>query len=72
MDTPHEPSLIGRRLLARNVVWNLTGQVLPLLVGLIAIPLLLGQLGADRFGILALVWIVIGYFGVFDFDWGAR
>ncbi len=70
MDTPHEPSLIGRRLLARNVVWNLTGQILPLLVGLIAIPLLLSQLGADRFGILALVWIVIGYFSVFDLGLG--
>ncbi len=32
--------------------------------------MLLRQLGADRFGILALVWVVIGYFGVFDFGLG--
>ncbi len=46
------------------------GQALPLAVGLIAIPVLIRQLGAERFGILAIVWMVIGYFGVFDFGLG--
>ena len=40
------------------------------MVGLIAIPVLIRQLGAERFGILAIVWMVIGYFGVFDFGLG--
>jgi O-antigen/teichoic acid export membrane protein len=63
-------SLIGRRLLAKNILWNLTGQVLPMLVGLITIPILIRSLGTERFGILTLIWIVIGYFGVFDFGLG--
>lgn len=57
-------------LLAKNVIWNLTGQVLPMFVALITIPLLVHGLGTDRFGVLTLVWIVIGYFSIFDFGIG--
>jgi O-antigen/teichoic acid export membrane protein len=39
-------------------------------VGLVSIPLLIGALGAARFGVLALAWIVLNYFGVFDLGIG--
>lgn len=58
------------RLLAKNTVWNLLGQVLPMLVGVVAVPLLVHRLGVDRFGVLSLAWIVIGYFGLFDLGIG--
>jgi O-antigen/teichoic acid export membrane protein len=70
LDSPQTTLLFSRQLLAKNVVWNLTGQALPLLVGLITIPLLIDRLGTERFGILAIIWIVIGYFGIFDFGLG--
>lgn len=57
------------RLLA-NTVWNLLGQGLPLLAALVAIPLLIEGLGVDRFGILTLAWMVIGYFSLFDLGIG--
>ena len=55
------------RLLARNTVLNVLGNVFPLLVALVALPPLIRGLGADRFAILALAWTAIGYFGAFEF-----
>ena len=45
---------------------NLLGQTLPLVAGLVTIPLLIDALGTARFGILALGWTVVGYFSLFD------
>lgn len=58
------------RRLARNTLWNLLGQGLPLLAAVFAIPILVQQLGTERFGILTLIWVVIGYFSVFDLGLG--
>jgi O-antigen/teichoic acid export membrane protein len=58
------------RLLARNTIWNLLGQMLPMAVGVIAIPLLIRGMGVARFGILSLAWIVVGYFSLFDLGIG--
>lgn len=56
--------------LTRNSIFSLLSQGSPILVGIAALPLLIEQLGADRFGILSLSWIVIGYLSVFDFGLG--
>jgi O-antigen/teichoic acid export membrane protein len=64
------PNLASGRLLVRNTVWNLLGQVLPLAAGILVVPLLVRELNVDRFGLLSLVWIVIGYFGLFDLGIG--
>ncbi len=48
----------------------MTGNVLPLLVGVFAIPILISELGEVRFGVLAIFWAVIGYFSIFDFGLG--
>jgi O-antigen/teichoic acid export membrane protein len=57
----------GGRLLVRNSVLNLIGQGGPLVAAIFAIPVLVKGLGIDRFGVLTLAWIVIGYFSLFDF-----
>jgi O-antigen/teichoic acid export membrane protein len=57
-------------LLARNTVWNLVGQIVPMAVGLFAIPMLIRHIGMDRFGILTIAWIVLGYFSLFDLGLG--
>jgi O-antigen/teichoic acid export membrane protein len=62
--------LTASPLLARNTALNLLGQGLPLLVAVAAIPLLIQGIGVDRFGLLALAWLVIGYFGLFDLGIG--
>jgi O-antigen/teichoic acid export membrane protein len=58
------------RILARNVLFNLGGQVIPLAAAIVAIPKLIAALGASGFGILTLVWAAIGYFGLFDLGLG--
>jgi O-antigen/teichoic acid export membrane protein len=63
-------SLFSGRLFVRNTIYNLLGQAAPLLVALFAIPSLIKGLGTDRFGVLALLWVVIGYFGLFDLGIG--
>jgi O-antigen/teichoic acid export membrane protein len=56
--------------LARNTFWNLISYGSPTVVAVFTIPLLIAKLGMDRFGVLTLSWIVIGYFNLFDFGLG--
>jgi len=58
------------KIIAKNTLINLVGQVLPLLVGIVTIPMLIKGLGTDRFGVLTLAWMVIGYFSLFDLGLG--
>jgi O-antigen/teichoic acid export membrane protein len=61
---------ISNKEIAYNTFYNLLGKVLPILAGIISIPILINKLGLERFGILTLVWSVIGYFGIFDLGIG--
>ncbi|HQU15401.1 MAG: hypothetical protein B7Z66_08615 [Chromatiales bacterium 21-64-14] len=54
----------------RNILWNVLGVLLPMLAGLAAIPQLLERLGAERFGILSLGWMLVGYIGMLDLGLG--
>ncbi len=63
-------SLLSGSRLARNSLLNLLGQGVPFLAAIVAIPLLIHGLGTDRFGVLTLAWMVIGYFSLFDFGLG--
>lgn len=58
------------RDIGRNSVWNLFGQVAPILLAILVIPRLIEALGHDRYGFLAIVWTVIGYVGIFDLGVG--
>jgi O-antigen/teichoic acid export membrane protein len=69
LDPPTKLFTGGIRL-ARHSIFNLIGQGVPLLAAFIAIPLLILGLGTDRFGVLTLAWMVIGYFSLFDLGLG--
>ncbi|MGN5352838.1 oligosaccharide flippase family protein [Ralstonia sp. L16] len=56
--------------LTRNTLWNLAGAGLPLAVGAVTIPYLIGRVGVEAFGVLTLIWALIGYFSLFDFGLG--
>jgi O-antigen/teichoic acid export membrane protein len=72
--TPIPPSsgssLTGGRLLARNTLLSIAGEAGPLALGLIAIPILVRELGVDRYGILTLSYLVVGYLSLFDLGLG--
>jgi len=61
---------VPNKLIVRNTALNFFGLALPLAVGFVTIPLVVRALGTERFGILALVWVVFGYFGLFDLGLG--
>lgn len=58
------------RALARHSVLNLLGQGIPVLAAIVTVPMLLRGLGTERFGILTLAWVVLGYFSLFDLGLG--
>jgi O-antigen/teichoic acid export membrane protein len=55
-----------RRLIAKNTVFNLVGQVLPMAVGVLTIPLIVRGLGTAQYGILSIAMMLLGYFNIFD------
>ncbi len=66
----HIETLTSGRVIFNNAVLNFIGQTVPMLTALFTIPILLARLGIERFGILNLVWMAIGYFTFFDLGLG--
>ena len=59
----------GQRLVMNSLL-NAIGQGVPIVVAIVAVPLLLRGLGTERTGLLTLSWSVIGYASLFDFGLG--
>lgn len=58
------------RALLRNITWSLLASSSPWLIAIAAIPLLTRRLGLDRFAVLTLLWVAVGYLGLFDLGFG--
>jgi O-antigen/teichoic acid export membrane protein len=58
------------RYLGRYLAYCLIGPGAPMFVALLTIPRVVAGLGVDRFGLLTLVWAIIGYFSLFDLGIG--
>lgn len=64
------PDRDGIPLLARNTILNFAGYGAPLIVAAFSIPLIIQGIGTDRFGILTLAWVIIGYLSLLDLGIG--
>jgi len=63
-------SLTSSVNLVKNTFWSLGAKIGPLLVGVFAIPIIIENIGTARFGILTLIMMIVGYFGLFDLGFG--
>jgi O-antigen/teichoic acid export membrane protein len=62
--------LTSKKVLVKSIIWNFSAKILPMGFAIFAIPLTIKGLGNEKFGILTLIWSVIGYASLFDFGLG--
>lgn len=62
--------MLTRGRMLRDSAANLLGFGLPLVAAFFCIPPLIHDLGADRFGVLTLLWAVASYLGLLDLGLG--
>lgn len=53
--------------LFRNYIVNTSGTAMQATIALITVPIYIHHIGSARYGILSIVWILLGYFGFLDF-----
>ena len=54
----------------KNISFNLIGASFPIIAAIFSIPLLIEEIGLEKFGSLTLIWALVGYFGLFDLGLG--
>lgn len=50
----------------KNIAINFAGSIVPTFISLATVPAYLHLMGVDRYGVINLVWALIGYFSVLD------
>lgn len=58
--------LLKSSTLTRNAVFSLVSKLLPLIISILAIPFIIRTIGEEKFGLLTIAWVFVGYFNLFD------
>lgn len=54
----------------KHLLINFIGLITPLSAAIFAVPIILENIGAEKFGILTIFWAIIGYSNIFEFGIG--
>jgi O-antigen/teichoic acid export membrane protein len=57
-------------VLARNALYNFITQIVVSIVAFVSIPIIVRGMGEEAFGVLTLIWMVVGYFSILDLGVG--
>lgn len=49
-----------------NFFINAVGAIAPIIIALATVPIFVANIGNDRYGVVAIVWVLLGYFGFID------
>lgn len=60
----------ARPSISHNALVNFAGQGIAAVAALACAPFVVRAVGIDRFGLLSLIWVVVGYFSIVDFGLG--
>jgi O-antigen/teichoic acid export membrane protein len=61
---------MGHRSFAYNSLLNFTSQIIVFFVALLCVPYIINALGGERFGLLSILWLFVGYFNFLDLGIG--
>src|SRR5436189_5413217 len=56
--------------IVRSTLWTFLGLGLPIAAAVVSIPPVIRGLGVERFGVLALGWMLMGFFALLDLGIG--
>src|SRR4030081_2096010 len=59
-------TIVKSRTLKVNFAINVFGAIGPLVVSLLTVPIYIRHIGDARYGVLSIVWVLLGYFGFLD------
>lgn len=62
--------MVSDKSLVRNTLYNFLGRGLPTIAAFVFMPLLIDGLGTDKFGVLNIAWLIVGYFSLLDLGTG--
>lgn len=67
---PLANSVSVRTSIKRNTLFNFGGALIPIITSLVTVPIYLSRIGHARYGVIAVIWVLFGYFALFDFGLG--
>lgn len=61
---------MSAKKIGQDTFYNLVGLVVPIILFIVSVPLYIKFLGQDRYGIIGIVWLIVGLFGMLDLGLG--
>jgi O-antigen/teichoic acid export membrane protein len=55
-----------KRQLSVNFAINVAGAIAPIIIALVTVPILVRHIGDARYGVMSIVWVLLGYLGFLD------